>query len=178
MGLTFSAPTGQTISGNTISGNVLSDNGFDGIGLDHGSNNMISGNTVRSNQYRGIWLGSDTDSNLVYNNHLADNLQGNAYDAGVNDWNIDKTPGTNIVGGPYLGGNYYSDYIGVDLDQDGIGETPYMILGGTNVDFLPLVSYSAIPTLSEWGLIIMASLLLTVGVVVILRHRPSRLAGA
>ncbi|MCD6474077.1 MAG: hypothetical protein J7K47_04135, partial [Thermoplasmata archaeon] len=46
-------------------------------------------------------------------------------------WNISKTSGINIVGGVYLGGNYWSDYDGIDLNNDGIGDTnlPYNCSG-------------------------------------------------
>ena len=33
----------------------------------------------------------------------------NAWDGGDNVWNTTKTGGTNIIGGPYLGGNCWSD---------------------------------------------------------------------
>ena len=51
----------------------------------------------------------------------------NVYDAGNNIWNISKTPGLNIIGGHYIGGNYWCDYNGIDINSDGIGDTelPY-----------------------------------------------------
>jgi parallel beta-helix repeat protein len=115
-------------SNNTIAGNNVSSNEGHGIEL-ISSNNTITGNTATNNT-AGICL-YDSSNNIIYNNYF-NNYPKNAYDDGKNTWNITKTPGTNIVGGPYLGGNYWSDYAGEDLDGDKLGDTllPYNCSGG------------------------------------------------
>ena len=87
----------------------------------------ISNNKVTSNRY-GMSL-FDSYDNLIYNNYF--NNTNNAFDPGINRWNISKTHGENIVGGPYLGGNYWSDYAGEDSDGDRLGDTqlPYNCSG-------------------------------------------------
>jgi hypothetical protein len=61
----------------------------------------------------------------------------------LNTWNTAKSAGANVAGGPYLGGNYWSDYLGADQDGDGLGDTDYVI-DSLNADHLPLIMKPAL----------------------------------
>ena len=121
-------------SNNRLSDNTASNNLNHGIWLIASSNNMLRGNTA-SNNYRGIELYSSSSNNILYHNNLVDNTN-NAYDYNDNNqWDWGTT------------GNYYSDYTGTDSNGDGIGDTPYPIPGGNNVDNYPLMaSWATAPT--------------------------------
>ena len=113
---------------NSITGNTVLNSSDDGIYLRSSSNNSITGNTASNKNNTGIYL-DNSSNNKIYNNYF--NNTNNAYDNGKNTWD-DPTGGPNIVGGPYIGGNYWSDYNGTDTSSDMLGDTqiPYNCSGG------------------------------------------------
>jgi len=73
-------------------------------------------------------------------------VQPSATGSGQNPWNLwntTRTNGTNIVGGPYLGGNYWAKPDGTGWSQvtpdrgDGFCTAPF-VYDGNNTDYLPL----------------------------------------
>ncbi len=117
------------ISDNTVSGN------WNGIYLKFSDDNILLNNTASNNDNYGINL-YDSNDNLIYNNYWSN--ADNAYDDGSNRWNTTVTTEPNIIGGPSIGGNYWSDYKCDDPDGDGLGNTSYSINGGSNLDYHPL----------------------------------------
>ncbi len=127
---------------NIIEGNHATGNQY-GIGLEGTStfqngNNTLSENILTDNLY-GIYSTQGVQ-NKIYDNYLNNTVLNANSDNPLNSWNTTKTLGRNILGGPFLGGNFYSDYHGTDPDGDGIGDTPYGNTGTlSNVDALPLM---------------------------------------
>jgi hypothetical protein len=125
--------------------------------LDYGTGNcQIVNNTIYNvNTAFGDWTYGDT-SNFIYNNIINVTKKYFYGSSFIEYWNTTLTEGTNIVGGPYIGGNYwgksggtgYSDTC-IDANHDGICDQPYDLLGdGSNIDYLPLAKYTPPPSFS------------------------------
>ena len=113
-------------NGILISNNEIYDNAWSGIFMwGTSENNIITGNYFDNNG----WFGTEINSNnnLFYNNYYKNPNIGHASDAGSNDWN------NSVVG------NYWDDYMGWDMNLDGIGDTPYDVPPpGGSQDYLPI----------------------------------------
>lgn len=134
-GISIEISAGTSVIHNTLVGNYY------GIYSQTSSGLMINNNDILKSESYGVYLTATSVSRVDHNNFI-DNTMGPSHqafdDGSTNQWDS----------GYPSGGNYWSDYNGVDLmwgplqdqpDPDGIGDTPYSIEGGSNSDAYPLM---------------------------------------
>ncbi|MEA2045950.1 MAG: right-handed parallel beta-helix repeat-containing protein, partial [Euryarchaeota archaeon] len=110
-----------------ISGNEIWNNGEYGVQI-HGLNlrHILTHNVIRNCGSGGIYI-YEGQIIILTDNSLVDNQNFNAQDNDANQWEH----------------NFYSDYMGSDLDGDGFGDEPYVIYGrrgAFSVDPKPLMT--------------------------------------
>ncbi len=138
-------------------------------------NNVVSGNIILGPSPWGIWLGAHCRNNIFHDNYIVDHGYsqfGSQYCGGIDLCDRDGRVGTNntfyrnvfvnnsvniyfynnvFADGNFWDnssqGNYWSDYTGVDINQDGVGDTPY-IINSLNKDNYPLMTPVAIPLIT------------------------------
>ncbi|HET8688131.1 MAG TPA: NosD domain-containing protein, partial [Methanosarcina sp.] len=92
----------------------------------------IINNMIMSSAECGIVDQYNEGGKRIYNNYFNNTVNVRLGAGGGNTWNSSLTRGTNIAGGPYIGGNFWAkpdgtgfSQICVDLDGNGIGDLPY-----------------------------------------------------
>ncbi len=113
---------------------------YRGIYIDESYNNVITNNEFYNNSHSGVTILNNSYNNSVFNNQFVNNGDHNSQgiDHGVNNsWDD----------GAY--GNWWSDYSGIDIDGNGIGDEPYHINSSYNVaDRYPLMDTTNIFTVT------------------------------
>lgn len=180
-------------SSNTVSGNNVSGNNGTGIYITESSNNTIFGNSIADN-LQGISLTYGSGNNTLSRNNLARNDCGIRFYAAYNDSIFHNNFIDNAcqIEGEYFGsiwddgypsgGNYWSNYTGVDVKNgsyqnetgsDGIGDTPY-IIDANNIDHYPLVVPTAIPEFPSFLVLPLFIFFTMLSVVFLQRRIPRR----
>jgi parallel beta-helix repeat protein len=161
-------------TGNTINGNALTEN-LVGILLS-GVNNTITANSLAKNR-DGIFFGANQPGDIPTNITLSGNsfVDNSRHLSGCvcEDFNNTETAHTWDDGQT---GNFWSGYVGADSDDDGIGDTPY-IVDALNLDRYPLMENAAVmPTVAPqlpFELIAVMIVLALIAVVAVLK-RPKK----
>jgi parallel beta-helix repeat protein len=124
---------------NQIRNNSIEAGSYVGVLFFQSCNNTIYNNSVTNIGENALYISYDSYDNIFYFNNLKNNAQ-NAFDDCNNKWyNQD-----------FLIGNYWDDYLGLDSNSDGIGDTPYNIQGENNQDLYPLMFERKSPPLFSW----------------------------
>lgn len=136
-------------SGFSITKNAISDNKYAALQIENSEDITITDNNFsRTETGPVLAIGNGVRRADIYNNYFASKENVHVDDISSNIvWNLTQKVGTNILGGPYLGGNYWGSASGMfgfsdsvkDEDGYGIGDEPFEI-NKFNIDHLPLVN--------------------------------------
>jgi len=149
-------------SHNNLIGNNASRNSYTGILIHQSNSNNLTGNRITDNNGFGIIVSDSEGNNTIYNNYFNNSqnaLVTSTLEAPApgpaqvipDHWSVSPFPGSNIIGGSYIGGNYWGTPDGTGWSQThpdiGNGFTiPYDIPGdGSNVDLHPLTLNPPVP---------------------------------
>ncbi len=118
-GIVIHESNNNTILENNISNNSIAGIDFQTTFVNFAEYNKIIKNNITDNGALGISVDTYSKNNTFFQNNFRNNFK-HAWDDGSNNtWDSGAI------------GNYWDDYSGADIDDDGIGNTPYTDIGGT-----------------------------------------------
>ncbi|MDG6222821.1 MAG: right-handed parallel beta-helix repeat-containing protein [Candidatus Bathyarchaeota archaeon] len=160
---------------NNITNNNIQENYKHGLLFFNASSNTITGNNIENN-----WIGAgfvNCSNNVVYNNNFIKNIDQQVKIEKTSKGYIPILDGMQIFdNGPQSGGNYWSDYNGTDKNNDGIGDTQYLVSEyRNNTDKYPLmtpIEVNVIPEFSFWA--ILPLFVVSTAVLIVFRNKIQR----
>lgn len=126
----------QDAGSNNINGNIITLNKI-GIRLESSDSNTVQNNIIAYNYGFGTSL-EESSRNIIFNNYFknTENVEENTVNAN-NTWQSTLATRSNLVRGPYIGGNFWADLEGtgysetcVDENSNGICDSAYPVAGG------------------------------------------------
>lgn len=134
---------------NQVINSTIQGNKQNGIYFYASSFNNITGTTIKNNSvnlFAGLYFYSNSTNfnlnssyNKVWNNFINNTLNWKSRNENyTNFFNTTAITSKNIAGNSSIGGNYWGDYTGTDANNDGFGDTPYVINATYMNDSLPL----------------------------------------
>ncbi len=150
-------------SHNNITGNNLVNNNGNGVGLYSSPNNTIRENNIINNIQNGVYLYWSSNNSIYHNRFENNGRQAYTEQSQGNTWDNSYPSG----------GNYWSDYDGIDIKSgvgqnltgsDGFGDSPY-IINSLNKDRYPIVP--------EFSSFVALSIVASLWMVVVYRKKNS-----
>jgi parallel beta-helix repeat protein len=158
---------------NIIDGNIII-GGFVGIRLDESNNNTVRKNVVEDCEMVALSFWRNASQNLFYLNSLFNNTKNVEPYRPIGPDQIGPVFQINSWDNGTVG-NFWDDYHGTDNNDDGIGDTPY-IIDENNQDNYPLMEPTIIPEFPSWTTLLVA-VVAVVAVTVVYRRKLSRRRG-
>jgi len=116
--------------------NQIRANSFDrndtAIWLDASNENDLFDNLI-AGSHMGVYLNLGSEDNTILHNAFVDNLH-NARADDPNRWDDG------------LSGNYWCKFVALDVDENGIWDSPYLISSDGTQDSFPMVTHPLVPT--------------------------------
>lgn len=126
---------------NIVYRNIIVNNQGPGLLKITGDNNTFYANYVANNDY-GAFILNSGDNVLFHNNFVGNGQQVKTDAAKIREFEGWAIYDTDLQGGNFDNGkrgNYWSDYVGEDVNGDGIGDVPYVI-DASRQDNYPLIT--------------------------------------